>query len=884
MNAIGTSPTAQSRALVRLALRGIRRHLRRSLLLVALLAVPIAAAVVAAAGSKALFATAEEQTRWRYGAADAVVQLFGSLPLGSEASSLDPEELALRTGLSLEDATQLRDALVSVDPAFVARAVAALDPEIDAAVVEHAWADLGAAGLEILGMDPTSPVTDGIVSLQSGGWPRSVDEITLTPRAASAYGVDLGDQVTIAELGTRRVSGIHLQNIDARARAALVLPGTIPNPSFSEHLLVGGGLDRDPRGLVGRALEAEVGAETADLLQRTGSVYVSGARELFGSGGGAPLELDRPPVLAGFVAAVLLLEVGLIAAAAHAAGARRRLREFGLLATIGADPGHIRGLVLIEAAALGMVSVALGCVAGVTATWVLADSIAGLPTHVVVGVGVSAGDLVAPALVGLVAALLAAWWPARTSARVPVLSALAGRMPTRPLGFRSVPWAAALACAGLVLLGAGAETARSGSELSDGAVLVMLGGSLLVLAGAAIGATWFVGRIAAGADRLPLGLRLVARDAARQQFRSAVSIAGLVVVLAAPVGIAAAVVTAEADSRSRFVPQALADEVIIGTSLGAGEAEVAVPDELIAGVDRVAPGAVVGSYQRLGVRTVAADGSEDTDWTGMVWVTTDRPEDVFGGSMTAALGTPEAVAALRLEPRAQVLLDQGVVVAVGSAAPDGPVELGSSASGFVSVDAVRVGDRGPSWSAPGYLVPPVLADRLDLEPLDRSTVFVADEPLTAEMREGLWSLARERADTEGGRFWIDAGEPFDAFSVRVQQVALPIALVMVIVIGGCLVAIGATESDRDISTMMRVGGEPALRRRFLGLQGWYHAALAAALATPVGLLMLVALRRALTNPPPLVVPWGSLLGVVVVIPLVLGIVVGLAVRNRPQVA
>lgn len=881
MNADTISGSAPNRAIARLAIGGIRRHLRRSVLVVALLAVPIAAAIVAAAGSRALFPSGEEQARWHYGAADVVVQQPGFLPFGADAVSLDPEELAANTGLDRHRAEQLQEWLISSDPTYLGDVVASVGPDVDTAVVEHSWSALGARGIEVLGIDPTSPVTQGIVTLDAGTWPNDGAEISLTPEAAAAYGVTIGDSVAIDGLGEFRVSGVHLQNADARARGALVLPGTIDMPSAVDHLMAGDGLDADAWGPLMTALAHEVGPETADLLLGSGNVYVAPAQDFYGYDAGAPLELDRPPVLAGFVAALLLLEVGLIAAAAHAAGARRRLREFGLLATIGANPDHIRRLVLFEAVALGVVSVVLGCIGGVVATWALAGTIADLPTHVVTDVGTHVSDLVAPVGVGLVAALLAAWWPARTSARVPVLSALAGRMPTRPLRFRAVPWALALAGSGLLILGAVSETARTDPDLSDGAVLVMLFGSLLVLAGAAVGGTWFVGRIAAHADRLPLSLRLVARDAGRQQFRSAMAIAGLVVVLAAPIGIAAAVVTAEADSRSTFVPEALEDEVVIqGAPLPDGEELAAVPADVVDAIAGVAPGSVAGSFERLGMRTTVDDGFGETEWLDMVWVTSSE-EDVFGGSMTAALGTRAAVAALRLGSEAQDLLDRGVVVAVGSAAPEGPVQLQTSPVASVPVDAVRVGDRGPAWSMPGYLIPETMADQLGLEPIDSTTVFVADAPLTAEMRDGMWALVRN--DTAGvGQYSIGVGSPFDAFSVRVQRVALPIALGVVLVIGGCLVAIAATESDRDISTMLRVGGEPALRRRFLGLQGWYHAALAAALATPVGLLMLVALRRAIADPPPLVIPWMSLAAVVIVIPLVLGLVVAVAVRTRPQ--
>ncbi len=868
---VGSASPAATRVMVRLARRDSRRHLGRTLLVVALLAVPIAAAIVVAAGQRALYPPADEQTGWYFGQADAVVRSSFVTPLGTATDAMSDDELAATLGVTDEQARQLGDWAATADAGFVGDVVAAMAPDGEVAAVSRAGTISGRRGIEILGVDPTRPVTEGIVELARGAWPGSANEITLTPNAARALGVDVGDSVRLEPLGAVEVTGLHLVRADAGAYGVVARPEA-PGGWSSTDYLIGGLSDRvDLTARLRASLADRVGPGLADTLLTSGSIYAAPTDAFFGSTSGAPLRLDRPPVLAGFVAAALLVEVGLIAAAAHATGIRRRLRELGLLATVGAAPSQIRRLVLAEAAMSGVAGVALGCAAGMVATRALAGPIADLPVHVVDRVSSSRGDLIAPALIGLAAAVLAAWWPARTASRVPALAALAGRMPVRPLALRAVPTALSLLAAGLIAIAAGATTARHDLQLSDAAIVVMLVGCLLCLAGAATAGAWLIGRMARRAGRLSLGLRLVARDAGRQQFRSAVAVAGLVVVLAAPVAVAAAVVTAEADSRSTFTPSALGDEVLISRALASGEEAGPVPADVVGAVEAVTPGRVIGSYALLGVHTTHPDG---TSTITPIWASGPASGPV-------ALGTPEAAAALRLGDDVGAQLDDGIVVATSTSAGAITLLLPPSGEGDptqVPLSASGGGDRPASWATPAYLVPPAVARELGLVAQQTTTVFVADTTISPAERDAIWYQVGALG---GDQVWVEVGETFEPFSARIQAVALPVSLAVVLVVGASLVAIAATESDRDLAIMGRVGATPSLRRRFFALQGWYHAALAALLAVPVGVLMLVALRRSMVDPPPLVVPWVSVLVVLVAIPLGLALVIGLAVRSAP---
>ena len=92
----------------------------------------------------------------------------------------------------------------------------------------------------------------------------------------------------------------------------------------------------------------------------------------------------------------------------------------------------------------------------------------------------SARDFVAIAVTGVLAATIAAFVPARTAARVPVLSALAGRRPLGALPRGIVPIGVALFAGGVLVLALVAAASRNGAVATRSPLAAVLGG-LLVL-------------------------------------------------------------------------------------------------------------------------------------------------------------------------------------------------------------------------------------------------------------------------------------------------------------------------------------------------------------------------------------------------------------------
>jgi hypothetical protein len=258
----------------------------------------------------------------------------------------------------------------------------------------------------------------------------------------------------------------------------------------------------------------------------------------------------------------------LTAAAAIGVGARRQLRELGLLAAAGGDRRHQRGLVLLQGFGLGLLGGLAGIPLGLAVTWAtfpvsrtwlspVQDETGALviPEFSVVG-----RDLAWTAAFTMVLALLAALRPALTAGRVPVASALAGRRPTR----RAQPWLVvaglAVALLGLVLQGVANQLDVRGVILPVQLELLVLGTFrsipspvIITLAGTALCTPALVALAGRVVPARPAALRLAARDLARNPGRSAPAVTAVAAGLGVLVILAGLASVADPDPSDAFL-------------------------------------------------------------------------------------------------------------------------------------------------------------------------------------------------------------------------------------------------------------------------------------------------------------------------------------------
>jgi putative ABC transport system permease protein len=365
-----------------------------------------------------------------------------------------------------------------------------------------------ANGIDLRAQDPDGAYGRTMLRLASGRWPHGPDEIAVTDRAAAAFRLHVGG---VWDLGGRRwtMVGLVENPLDLRDAFALVAPGQIAAPDHVEVLI------RTSRANF-VAKPRPQGMSTQERSEAT----------------------DNANVMVLVLATIGLVFVGLLAVAGFTVMAQRRLRALGMLAAIGASHRHIRLVLLANGAVIGAVGALAGAIVGVAGWIALSPRLESLLGHRIDRFDLPWAPLFIAVGLATVTAIVAAWWPARAAARIPVVAALSARpAPPRP--------AHRFAALGVVLLAAGLTALVVAQQTKPpyiiGGVLATAV-ALLLLAPVGVAA---VGRLARHA---PLAPRLAMRDLARYRARSSAALAaiGLAVGIAATVALGAGVSVAKA--------------------------------------------------------------------------------------------------------------------------------------------------------------------------------------------------------------------------------------------------------------------------------------------------------------------------------------------------
>ncbi|MDP9692977.1 UNVERIFIED_ORG: putative ABC transport system permease protein [Arthrobacter globiformis] len=530
------------RLALRMARRDISRHRGRSLLIILLIMLPVAGMTGAAALAQSMQETPAERVQYQLGSTQA---RFRSMPASNGVTVQDPV---------FETATMTRN--FTVDPDFKPRNPRDAIPagyevltETQLTLTVRAQASQGGASdvpVMAKAVDALNPAFTGKYTLLEGQPAAARDEILVTPGALERFRIRLGDRLTTAD-GTFAVVGTLRDASYSDGNPILFLkPG--------QAAMDGPAAQGNP---LGETMYYLVGSEpvTWDQIRdmnRSGIAVLSRAVALdppvpSGAAGG-----PRTMPAAGYVAAVLiaalaLLEVGLLAGAAFAVGAKRQVRELALLAASGAEAPTVREVVTAAGLWLGTIAVVAGAVLGAGG----AAAVVGVARHLgsvrFPGFHLDILPTAAAMAMGLLACFLAAVVPARQVARQAVLGALkSGRAPAV-----SGPWPARVGGGLLVLavtcLATGHTLGLSGDLDARAARIplvagLLTGGAVLGVAALVLLTGTFVKVLTARTAWMPLPLRMAARDSARNRSRTVPAVAA--VLAAATLASAAMVLSA----------------------------------------------------------------------------------------------------------------------------------------------------------------------------------------------------------------------------------------------------------------------------------------------------------------------------------------------------
>jgi putative ABC transport system permease protein len=805
---------------LRMSWREARRARVRSLLVIAMIALPVAGLGFGAITADMFRVSAADELTRQIGSADARLTWVSPEPIRQDPNGYQgmPGAMAL-PGWTPPGAAEL---LAELPPG------SRLVPDLLAGVTVEL--PDGVAGARAVITDAGDPLLAGRVKLLRGKAPAHGSEVALTELAARWLGLEPGD--TLTTLGPRQ---------DLRVTGIIEFPGNL------SRLIVfhpAAAVTPDPGGNYLASVSAPVDARMIARLNEKGILVASPAALTAQGIPGLGLPTGPDEIVIGLVFICLaVVEIVLMTGPAFAIGARRRARDLALVAACGGEPKQLRRVILADGVVLGLAGAVSGIVlaiAAAAATRPLLETMNGFRAG---GWHFAPLPLLAIAAIAVGTGLLAAMIPAFAASRQNVLAVLNGR---RGASRSRRRWIAA----GVVMSGLGAPLAVAGATAVNAGMLVT--GLILLELGLVLLTPALIGLIARAGRWLPLTPRLALRDLARNRSSAAPAVSAVMAAVAGAAGAGMFFWSMDHQQAQGYHPEAPMGHVtVIRWDPAQPAGQVWAQAETM--VRQAYPDSQVAQLRQI----LCADGSDRCEVHAVVPepLRCPYPESHLTSSGYAYRELTEAdrrAASKDARCRDQ---DQAWKNFFGTLVDDGSglVPLTGltgetldraravlAAGGAIVADPARV-DGGKvtlstwdsqSWQVPGMAIEglPTLAGTI-VSPAalahhpSRLGVFglivKPAAPSSEAAEEHLRSLLHQLPGSESGS-WTDVyAERGNVHSNRRNGLLFTAAAALIALIAaGVAIGLTAAESRADLITLAIVGAQPAIRRRFsLGSAG-----------------------------------------------------------------
>jgi putative ABC transport system permease protein len=352
--------------------------------------------------------------------------------------------------------------------------------------------------LELRAQDPRGAHGKPMLALLEGRWPIAAGEVALTDAVAATFQIRVGSRLHL-DGRDRSVVGLVENPRDLGDEFAQVAPRHA-DPPRSVTILARASRQR------AAALPAAVQAQWESRPQCHATLICL-----------TPGQSEQATAAAGVLGltTVALLLVSLIAAAGFVVVAQRRLRQLGMLAAVGATERHLRLVLLANGAVVGAIAAVIGTAIAMASWIAVAPALETATGHRIDRFDLPWWLIGAGMLLTVVTATAAAWWPARTVARIPVTLALSARPPRPKPVHRSGLVAGLLVTASVVCLAAGIDAARD--RVNPPLVII---GTVTMVLGILLAGPLAIRVLTAAGARAPVAVRLALRNLSRHQARS----------------------------------------------------------------------------------------------------------------------------------------------------------------------------------------------------------------------------------------------------------------------------------------------------------------------------------------------------------------------------
>jgi putative ABC transport system permease protein len=776
------------RAIRRWAWRLLRREWRQQVLIIALLVVAVAATTV----GLGLVVNSQGNDQGIFGTADARIDIAAPGPNGLEA---DLAAARQRFGTA------------------------------EAIAHEHVPVPGSVTPVDLRDQNPDGLYSTPMLRLVSGGYPAGAAQAAVTAAVATTFNLQVGSSWTVNGRPLR-VVGIVENPKNLEDAFGLVAPGQIGAPTSLTLLFDASGAQainfHPPAGTV-----QEIESSFADSAQQ-----------------------QRNQSLAVLLLTTIgLIFVGLLSVAGFTVMAQRRSRALGMISAIGATDRQVRHVMRANGAAVGLVGAVIGVVLGLSVWFALTPAFEKVVGHRYNPFALPWWAVIASAILAILCAVAASWWPARSVGRRPIVEALSGRPAPPQPAHRFALLGTALAAAGFVAL------------ILAHAVhpVLIVGGILAITAGMLLLAPLGIRAMAGFAGRAPVAVRLALRDLARYQARSgaALAAASLAIAIAATIAIAAA--AQQAHDLTLTGGNLPTNQLIVwlanpnsqgggsgpGMSVapsGAGTTPPAVPNPAVVASARSTADAIAGAMR--GNTVVELDAAADLNSPVPAGLPPDasqaalvRPIDTHGRGQgwtqvtTPYVATPAVLNLYRIStasiaPNSDILTSRRDLSGI---------QLGTGFAGDFHPATVQVSTLLPNYtSAPNTLITPTAVTAGGYTAIPVGWLVQSPHPITSTQVAD----ARQRAAAAG--LTIESRTGPDRTLQKLRDYSTLAGVLVALGVLAMTVGLIRSETAADLRTLTATGASGTTRRNLNAASAGALALVGGILGTATAYLALIA--------------------------------------------
>lgn len=879
------------RVAVRIARRDAMRYKARSLMVLAMIAVPIIGVSAADVTIRSSQLTVAQEADRELGAADVRLTDGGDGPQpvyqephGGSLSVRQAEELAKGAGDSAVESNG-ESPPVDMTKALPPGARWITDDETYAPVMTK----YGLLDVEVRELKADDPIARGITRLDKGRFPRTAGEMSATTAFLKSSGLHIGSQVKVRGLGrSYTIVGAYELPSELDTEQLDALPGAFiepykASPATSKDMWFA----PSPSYLV--SVEGDF---TWDMVKHANTLGVLGDSRVVREHPPARADVPLYQVLPSYgksqyggdngraeavavgvtIVSLSMLEICLLAGPAFAVGARRSRRQLGLVGANGGDRRHVRAIVISSGLVIGVAAAVVGTLLGVALTEVLRGPLEGYVGKRFGGLRLEPLELAAIGGLAVLTGVLAAVVPAVAASRQSVLASLTGRRGVRRAS-RMLP------TAGLFLLCLGVAVVFYATARADNIYTAVLGSGLAEI-GLAMMTSVLVGLFGRLGRWLPVAPRLALRDAVRNRGRTAPAVAAVLAAVAGSVAVATYAASKSVEDRQSYQAELPRGAVAVSAygdaqrDLGQVRAVVAKhypvtgrvdvsriyvgPPECATGdgaekcgsVQPVMPEAnkCPSSRQDIGPLTRAQADKLMTDWR------CDRPgrPAAIGTEGGVLVGGPGVLHALGIrDGAAEQALARGETVLFDRAYADHGTFKIKLVADSTDVPEDGAEPKGPVKALPAYLsaqsqsygvtavVPQRAADAAGMTTTPAGSFFTTASMPTDAQRQAL----NEDVAKIGTRAQVYLERGYEGNGGVILLALTLFAGLITIGASGITTGLAQADAEPDLRTLAAIGAAGRLRRTLSGFQCAVVAAMGVVLGSIAGVLPAVALRR-----------------------------------------